>query len=57
MCIRYSPYGRFVSEALRLDGPIMWAYRVWRRVWTRKAKVRTTDPKTRPDAAFRDGEP
>jgi hypothetical protein len=33
---------------LRLDGPTMLAYRVWRRIWAKvKEKVRTADPRTR----------
>ena len=51
MC--FSPHNKFVSEALRLDGPIMLAYRVWRRVWTAKEKVWPTDPRTRADTAAR----
>ena len=57
MCNRYSPYNRFVSEALHLHGPIMPAYRVWRRAWATKAKMRTTDFRTRSNVAFRDAEP
>lgn len=41
---------KLVTEVLRLDGPIMRGYRLWRRIWTKiKEEVRPTDLKFRSD--------
>ena len=47
---RLSPHNKLISEILRLDGPIMRAYRLWRRVWAKiNEEVRATDLKSGSD--------
>ena len=42
----FSPNNKLVQEVLRLDGPVMRVYRIWRRIWNKaKEEYRATELK------------